>query len=128
MTGVIDWSLALLADPAFDVGSTRVVLAFAPTGLPTPLSGLVGLFQRTVVARRYYQQYRSRRAVDEAAVRYYEAFRSLRCLVWAGESRRLAQGMSLSDVRPGPWDAPNTARLLGRHFRRLTGLHVELPA
>ena len=128
VTGVIDWSLALLADPAFDVGSTRVVLAFAPTGLPTPLSGLVGLFQRTVVARRYYQQYRSRRAVDEAAVRYYEAFRSLRCLVWAGESRRLAQGMSLSDVRPGPWDAPNTARLLGRHFRRLTGLHVELPA
>jgi aminoglycoside phosphotransferase (APT) family kinase protein len=128
VTGVIDWSLALVADPAFEVGSTRVVLAFAPTGLPAPLARFAGLFQRAVVARRYYAQYRRRRAVDDSAVRYYEAFRSLRCLVWAGESRRLAEGMSLRDVRPGPWDAPHTARLLGRHFHRLTGVRVDLPA
>jgi len=127
VTGVIDWSLALLAAPEFDVGSARTVLAYAPVDLPGVLARLVSLFQRLVVAPRYERQYRRRRPVDPRAIRYYEAFRAFRCLVWAGESRRLAEGMTLSGAKPGPWDAPRTAALLSRRFRRLTGARIILP-
>jgi len=128
VTGVIDWSLALLAAPEFDVGSARTVLAYAPADLPGGLGHLVSLFQRLVVAPRYERQYRRRRPVDARAVRYYEALRAFRCLVWAGESSRLAEGMTLAGAKPGPWDAPRTAALLSRRFRRLTGVRISLPA
>jgi aminoglycoside phosphotransferase (APT) family kinase protein len=127
VTGVIDWSLVVLADPALDVGSTKTVLAYAPSGLSAPLAALVGAFQRNVLVRRYEAQYRARRDVDAAAVRYYEALRAFRSLVWAGESRRLAAGLRLTHARPGPWDAPPIARRLARHFRRVSGIELELP-
>src|SRR5262249_29698158 len=128
VTGVIDWSLALLAAPEFDVGSARTVLAYAPVELEGALARLVSIFQRLVVAPRYERQYRRRRVVDRGAIRYYEALRAFRCLVWAGESRRLAEGMVLAGAKPGPWDAPRTAALLARRFRRLTGVRISLPA
>jgi len=67
VTGVIDWSLALVADPAFDVGSTNVVLAYAPSELPA--AAVVGLFQRAVVTRPARRsQPPPGRAVQEAVV------------------------------------------------------------
>jgi aminoglycoside phosphotransferase (APT) family kinase protein len=125
--GVIDWSLAVMADPAYDVGSARVVLAYAPSDLPRALAPLLAAFQRTVVAPRFVRQYRKHRPLDPGALRYYEALRAFRSLVWAGESRRLAQGMTLPDARPGPWDAPPLARRLARHFERCAGVVPTLP-
>ena len=127
VTGVIDWSLVVLADPAFDVGSTKTVLAYAPSELPVPLAAILGAFQRHVVVRRFEAQYRRLRAVDAAAVRYYEALRAFRSFVWAGEARRLAQGVSLPHARPGPWDAPPIARRLARHFLRTSDVRLTLP-
>jgi aminoglycoside phosphotransferase (APT) family kinase protein len=125
--GVIDWSLVLLADPAYDVGSARVVLAYAPSDAPRTLAPLLGAYQRAVVAPRFVAQYRTHRPLDLAVLRYYEALRAFRSLVWAGEARRLAAGWSLPDARPGPWDAPPLARRLARHFARCAGVGIALP-
>ena len=127
VAGVIDWSLVVLAPPEFDVGSTRLVLAYAPVELPAPLAQVAGVLQRGVVAPRYERAYRRRRAVDARAIEYYEALRAFRCLVWAGEARRLAEGMALDAYKRGPWHEPRTARRLARRFRRLTGIEPTLP-
>jgi aminoglycoside phosphotransferase (APT) family kinase protein len=125
--GVIDWSLVLLADPAYDVGSARVILAYAPSDLPRALAPLLSAFQRAVVAPRFVRQYRALRPLDAGALRYYESLRAFRSLVWAGEARRLKEGMTLPDARPGPWDAPSLARRLAHHFARCTGVAIALP-
>ena len=120
VTGVIDWSLVTIAEPEFDVGCTRMLIAYAPVDAGV-FSGGVGMFQRSVLGRRYYSRYRSLRSVDDERVRYYEAFRCLRSLAWAGEGMRAS-----APRRAGPWESPAVAKRLIRHFHRATGVAVSL--
>jgi aminoglycoside phosphotransferase (APT) family kinase protein len=118
-TGVIDWSLATLAEPEFDVGCTRVVLAYAPAGAGIA-SALIGAFQRIVLSRRYYRRYLGIRRLEDERVAYYEAYRCLRALVWAGEA---ALNESMRRV---PWSAPEVSKRLAAHFRLRTGVSVSI--
>jgi aminoglycoside phosphotransferase (APT) family kinase protein len=123
---VIDWSLATLAPAEYDVGSTRMLLSFAPAGLPFGLEQAASVWQRRVLARSYIAAYRKRRDIDDDAVAYYEAWRCLRALCWAGESRRA----ELDDVgvhRRGPWDAARVSSRVAARFREISGVRVVLP-
>ena len=121
VTGVIDWSLATLAEPEFDVGCTRMLVAYAPISGGIA-SGLLSLFQRLVLARRYLGRYSRLRGVDRDRVSYYEAFRCLRALAWAGENTRVPAG-----GRRSPWDAPAVQKRLAQRFRHVSGVPVSLP-
>lgn len=120
VTGVIDWPMATVADCAFDVASTRVLLAIAPIDLPSPLDGAVGLLRRLVV-RRYYRAYLSHRAVDAGNVAYFEALRCLVELAWVGERRAGGRGMYRN-----PWGSPRSVQKLLSHVRLITGIAPEL--
>jgi aminoglycoside phosphotransferase (APT) family kinase protein len=120
VTGVIDWSLVTLAEPELDVGSTRILMAYAPVAAGV-LSGMIRVFQRHVLARRYLRRCRALRPLDDARVRYYEAFRCLRALVWAAEQREPG-----AVARETPWSSPKVSQRLARHFRDVSGVVVAV--
>jgi aminoglycoside phosphotransferase (APT) family kinase protein len=125
MSGVLDWSNVLVADPAFDVAATRLILRFVPVELvsvPAPLRWLAHVGQ-PILAGRYLRGYRHRRPIARDRLAYYEVAAALRALVRSGESRRRAAGAP----PPSPLDrSPYAVRLLA-HVRRLCGVPAELP-
>jgi aminoglycoside phosphotransferase (APT) family kinase protein len=125
ISGVIDWSLLHIAEPAFDVGNARVTLTCGPRGVPGWLDGAVGVFVGRF-ARRYYAAYRKLCPIDEDAVRYYEAVRCLQSLGWVGQSMRGDPAApAFSD---NPWAGRRELRRLLGRWHDLTGVPVELPA
>ncbi len=115
-SGVVDWSQAIVAEPAYDIACTSVILRFGPV----ELSGVLrAVFERVraVPMRRYATGYRKRSTVDMRNAGYYEAMHVLSNLTFAGE---LAPGL------PNPWGDPRTASGLERFFHKRTGVEVPL--
>jgi aminoglycoside phosphotransferase (APT) family kinase protein len=125
VSGVIDWAMTVVADPAFDVGNTKVLLALAPLDLPAVLRPLASAVC-PAMAKRYYEAYRRHRAVDAEAVRYYEALRCVMELLWVGESRRAAAGDAGQITNP--WAVPRMTERLLSHFRKVTGVVLSVPS
>lgn len=124
VSGVIDWSLTKITEPELDIGNTRVILMLGPRDVPSFLQGIAGIMGRNL-ARRYYAAYKKLRPVDDSRVRYYEAVRCLASLVWASEHRLEAQAGV--DLGPHPWAGKReSGRLIG-HFRKITGITLEVP-
>src|SRR5712692_4522932 len=124
VTGVIDWPNVVVAEPAYDVATTRIILRFTPielSALPVPLRWLVAR-ARIVMVRRYLAGYRRRRSIDPASLAYYEALSAMRALIRAAESR-LRQGAAASN----PLDASRFAETLAAHFSAISGVTPVLP-
>jgi len=124
LSGVLDWPNVLVADPAFDVASTHLILRFVPAELvsvPRSLRWLLRVGQR-VLAHRYLAGYRRRRPIRRERLAYYEVAAAMRALVQAGESRRRTVGEPPSALDRSPY----AARLLA-HVRTLTGVPADLP-
>jgi aminoglycoside phosphotransferase (APT) family kinase protein len=125
LSGVLDWPNVLVADPAFDVASTHLILRFVPAELisvPRSLRWLLRVGQR-LLAHRYLAGYRRRRSIGRERLAYYETAAAMRALVQAGESRRRAvRELPLSALDRSPY----AARLL-THVRTLTGVPADLP-
>ena len=79
---VLDWSNALLAPRAYDVGFTTLLLSEPPIRVPGWQRPLVRWFGR-VLARRFVRGYRRRTTtmVEPGALRWYQAVVCLRALV-----------------------------------------------
>jgi aminoglycoside phosphotransferase (APT) family kinase protein len=79
---VLDWSNALLAPRAYDVGFTTLLLGEPPMRVPGWQRPLVRWFGR-VLARRFVRGYQRRAAatVDPGELRWYQAVSCLRALV-----------------------------------------------
>jgi aminoglycoside phosphotransferase (APT) family kinase protein len=123
VTGVLDWPNALVADPAFDVASTRVILRFAPVelaGVSRPVRVLMRV-GRVLLARRYVAGYRRRRPLDPKVLAYYEAASIMRALV------RTAEARGRTDAPANLLDASRFADELAAHFARITGIRPGLP-
>jgi len=127
VTGVLDWPNAIVADAAYDVAATRMILACAPVELANLPAATRWLARgaRGLLVRRYVAGYRARAALDAGKLAYYEVAACMRALV------RVAEG------RAGPIaDDPARARLETSRFTdevlaratRLTGLTPTLPA
>ena len=114
-SGVVDWSQAIAAEPAFDVAATRVVLEFPSAGEPAWVRWPVAAV-RGMAARRYLGFYRAEAKLDMRNMDYFEAFRILAGLIFAGER-----------TGPGnPWRAPHVLPRICRRFEVLTGVGVRL--
>src|SRR5262249_49060188 len=125
VSGVLDWPHAIVADPAFDVATTLVILKLVPmdvVGLAMPLRWLAHL-ARPLVVRAYLRHYRRRRPLDRDKLAYYEAAACMKALVRAGELRGRVAGESVANAL---FASTFTARALSR-FRRLTGITPTLP-
>jgi aminoglycoside phosphotransferase (APT) family kinase protein len=127
VTGVIDWAMTTVADPAFDVGNTRVLLEMAPMEFPFAVEWIAKVV-RPLLARRYYDAYRRHRGVDPNAVRYYEAMRCPTELVLVGERRLADAGLIEPRAGPNVWGAPRPRNRLMSRFREITGIALALPA
>lgn len=126
VSGVVDWSLVTVADPAFDVANTKLLLEIAPLELPLVLDWLANVL-RPILARRYYDAYRRQRPVDSEAIRYYEALRCTFELVWVAERRLADAGVIEPRSGPNPWGAPRPTNRLIAHFRKISGITLTLP-
>jgi len=120
ISGVIDWSLATVASPAFDVGNTLMILGQASGAA----EGGIASALRGSTAKRYLSQYQKVRPLDMDAVRYYEAYRCLQSLLWAAENRIVRAKQP--EVRPSPWDAPEVAGVLAARFQEISRVGVSL--
>lgn len=102
VSGVLDWSGFLLADPAYDIAVTRVLGTVAA---PSDWLQMV---------RLYYDHYQDERPVDAEKVEYYEAFRCLWALLEAAEGH-------------SGWSQPEVMRRLSDRFEKITGVMIHLP-
>jgi aminoglycoside phosphotransferase (APT) family kinase protein len=127
VTGVIDWPNALVADPAYDVATTGVILGLVPLEL-SPLPAVARLLlsvARPLLLARYQAGYRRGRPIDDRVLGYYEAAACMRQLVRIAEQRLMAAAAG----RPaGPLDASSFGDRLCARFARTTGIAPTLPA
>jgi hypothetical protein len=78
---VLDWSTALLAPPAYDVGYTSLLLSEPPLPVPAGQRPLVRRFGR-VLAGRFVRGYRRQAAAFEPGeLTWHQAVACLRVLV-----------------------------------------------
>lgn len=115
-SGVIDWSQAILAEPAFDVAATRVILRFPNLGEPAWARGPLRLARQWIV-RRYTSAYRAARPFDARNLAYFEAMRVLHALAVAGVTPPSPRD---------PWNVPHVLAALYRHFETISGVRVRL--
>jgi aminoglycoside phosphotransferase (APT) family kinase protein len=126
ITGLIDWSAitVLIADPAYDVGTTSVMLAAGMADMPRVLRLISSWFQRGM-ASRFLKQYRKRSAVDPEAVRYYQLVRCLDFLTFVAW-RRLEPSLRAREERD-MLDIAGSTEGLEAFFRKRTGIRLPMP-
>ena len=125
VTGVLDWPHAIVADPAFDVATTLVILKLVPmelAGLARPLRWLAAA-ARPLLVGSYLRHYRRRRLLDREKLAYYEAAACMKALVRAGELR----GGQTGETAPNALFESMFTERVQRHFRALTGIAPILP-
>lgn len=127
VSGVIDWSMATLADPAFDVGITSVAMLRGVLQVPRALRWLDASLRHAVV-RRYLASYRRSRPLDQSLLEYFQLFRCVDACSWVAERRLGLPGVLRSDSAPNPWDFPGSTDGFVEHFHSLTGVMLRLPA
>ncbi len=129
VTGVVDWTLRhmKLAEPAYDVGATLVLISHAPVDVPWILRGAAkGLRRR--LARAYLARYQAQTALLAPALGYYEALRLLECLLEAGEYKLADLGRVPRPAKPTAFESPDVQAGMFARFRELTGATIALPS
>lgn len=123
VSGLLDWSHALIIDPEYDLAYTSQVLAWWPLEAPPLPRGLLKLLFGRPAAGQFVHAYRQLRAFDTARLRWYEALHAFRALVRVARARA---GITVPLLpRSHPWEvvAPDAAVV----FEAQTGIRVELP-
>jgi len=123
-TGVIDWPNAIIADPAYDVASTKTILGVTPVevlGLPMVLRWILAAILPGMV-KRYVKGYEQQRALDAKALAYYEALCCMRQLVRTAENRLRARPGALNSL-----DASSFGEAMAARFSVITGVAPTLP-
>jgi aminoglycoside phosphotransferase (APT) family kinase protein len=128
VTGVVDWTLRSMkiAEPAYDVGATLVLIGHAPVDVPWFLRGVATGLRRRLV-RAYLARYQAKCALPPASLQYYEALRLLVCLEEAGEHRLGDLGRAPRPRKPTAFGTPVVQAGMIERFRGLTGIDLSLP-
>lgn len=116
LSGVIDWSQPIVAEPAFDVAGTRMLILYGNMGLRRPVRWLVDAARR-LPAGRYLAAYRALRPFEPRNMPYFESLRIMGALAFAGET---------PPGRNNPWNAPHTLAALYRRFECNSGVRVRI--
>jgi aminoglycoside phosphotransferase (APT) family kinase protein len=118
ITGIIDWSLVTVADPAFDVGGQ--IAAYEMSALPGPRALQVASvgFGR-LLARGLRRAYRRHRALAEDVLRYYAAMRAFTELTFKLGLQAEVRATGVARRMP-TWIPDDCAR----YFERQTGVRI----
>ncbi|HKW92843.1 MAG TPA: phosphotransferase [Methylomirabilota bacterium] len=122
LAAVLDWPNLVVAEPEYDVASTRVILTCTPIELAAPpaLRPLVTVLRPIMVAR-YLARYRRLARLDPARLPPYEAAACMRGLV------RVAEVRTAGSPEISPLDASSFGERLAARFAAITGVAVTLP-
>jgi len=113
VTGILDWGGLTLADPAYDVGNTLVLLTIAFRHVAASMEGFSSVdFDR--MAERYLAAYRARRPLDGASLDYYRVRRCVRALVEGAEGQEI-------------WQHPLIVRDLLACIQQVAGVQLTVP-
>jgi aminoglycoside phosphotransferase (APT) family kinase protein len=111
---LLDWTSALIADPAYDLSFTTLTLRHPPLAAPAPLRPVIGV-AGTALARRFLADYRRAGGTvpDQRALDWYTSLHALRILIELGGWRHGLGGPGHSFH---PWMAmgPVAAQILTR--------------
>ena len=124
LTGLVDWTMGGIGDPALDLGFACAGLAMMPAPLPPPPPIRQGIHAAgTNLARQIRQQYRQRTQTSAERIDFYEALRCLVELSGVLAYRHRSDANSASTQRP-PWDKGVGA--LAGHFKQITGVPIAI--
>jgi aminoglycoside phosphotransferase (APT) family kinase protein len=125
LSGVLDYTVATVAEPALDVGFTTMSLHLAPIDAPAPIQRIAARFARSI-CDRYLDCYSRDAGADLTNQPYYEALRCASELTNVVSYRiATAKGEVYSAPRP-TWDS--VADRMIEYFRDRTGVTLALPA
>ena len=122
VTGLLDWNVATVADPAFDVGGQ--IAAYEMSALPGPLVlQLAAMGHGRLLGAGLRRAYRRHRAISEERIRYYAVLRAFVELVL---KRGLEEEVRATGVarRMPTWRPDQCARYVARR----TGVACEIAA
>jgi aminoglycoside phosphotransferase (APT) family kinase protein len=122
VTGIVDWTVAVVAEPALEVGFLTAALSLA-AGVTRPLQHISRAVGRRLAAA-YRSSYESGSQADLHAIAYYQALRCLLELNGVVAYRNAVRhGLSYDGPRPA-WDA--TADQAVEYFKARTGVAIAL--
>jgi aminoglycoside phosphotransferase (APT) family kinase protein len=125
VTGVIDWTVATVAEPALEIAFLTTALSLAPVAMPRPLQRVAQRLGRRIAAA-YRSVYEAGSDADLSSAPYYEALRCLLELSGVVAYRETtARGLTYDSPRP-TWDA--IADQMVDYFDTRTGVRLTLPA
>jgi aminoglycoside phosphotransferase (APT) family kinase protein len=123
VSGLLDWSHALTAEPEYDVAYAAQLLAWWPLAVPLLPRGLLKLLLGRPAAWQFTRAYRRRRPLDPERLRWHEAFHAFRVLVRVARARA---GITLPPLPARhPWEL--VVGDAADAFRERTGIRVVLP-
>ena len=124
VTGIIDWSVATVAEPALEIGFLTMALSLAPVPMPRPIQRIAQRVGRRL-AVSYRSEYESRSDADLTSVPYYEALRCLLELSSVVSYRTtVARGLTYDSPRP-TWDSVADQMVI--YFEQRSGVRLVLP-
>lgn len=116
---VIDWEMAMIASPAFDVARTSLILATVPVDMPRVIRPLVQRLGRRSAAT-FEREYGNRRSIDEHDLRWHKVLHATRL-----EAMLAARGTSSISVDSRVLDGWEPTRPSLRHqIGTLTGITI----
>jgi aminoglycoside phosphotransferase (APT) family kinase protein len=113
VTGVLDWGGFSIADPAYDVGNTVVLITIPSKHLAASMDGVPSV-DFDLMVELYLAAYRTHRPLDSTNLDYY---RVRRCVM------SLAQGVEGQKV----WQHPLIVRDLLAYIHDVTGIQISMP-
>lgn len=124
LTGLVDWTMGGIGDPALDLGFACAGLALMPAPLPPPSPIRQGIHAAGMnLARRIREQYLQRVQIEPERIKFYEALRCLLELSTVLSYRHRSHSDGAGSRRP-PWDKGVNA-LVG-HFMNVTGVPIAI--
>jgi len=124
LSGVLDYSVVTVAEPALDVGFLAMSFDLVPLDLPAPLQRVAVRIARGF-RRRYVDAYVRETGVDLANLRYYEALRCASELTNVVAFRQAHAAGEHHDAPRPTWDAVSDQMV--EYFRERTGETLRLP-
>jgi aminoglycoside phosphotransferase (APT) family kinase protein len=114
VTGILDWGGLALADQAYGVGNTLVLLTIAVKHLAASM-GAFPTVDVNAMAELYLAAYRTHRPLDGTHLGYYRVRRCVQALIEGVEGQQV-------------WQHPLIVRDLLACIRDLAGIQLVMPA
>jgi aminoglycoside phosphotransferase (APT) family kinase protein len=124
VTGVLDYTVATVAEPALDVGFTAMSLCLAPIDASRPIQRAAARIGQSL-CKRYVRAYQREADADLSNQRYYEALRCASDLTGVVAFRIAERKRQPHDRLQPTWDSISDPMI--EYFRVRTGVTLELP-